>query len=113
MMSSDTSSEWWDDGLDVDALDAMVAQVESVHKTKIGLVVAYDANSGIVYRWAAYDVHVALLMDALNEIADVYDLREILLDSSWNLSWPSGRSFVVPERHEIYRIVTVDITADN
>lgn len=103
---------WWDDGLDVDALDALTAQIENPSAaTKLALVVAFDPSSvwnTCVYRWAPWDMHVSELMDAL-DVADAEDVPAILLDPCWNLSWPVGRTFVVPMYHAIHRVSTVKL----
>jgi hypothetical protein len=99
----DNTKEWWDDGLDVDALDAMMAHATKP-KVPIDLVVTYDGER-IHFRWAVHNEYTNQLLDAL-DVAEKEDdiITDILLDPVWHLSWPVGCQFMIPQGHVLCRV---------
>jgi hypothetical protein len=93
--------QWWDDGLDGDALDAMIAQATKP-KVPIDLVVTYEYDK-IQFRWAVHDEYTNQLLDAL-DVADADTATEILLDPVWHLSWPVGCQFMIPQGYVVCRV---------
>lgn len=96
-------TDWWDDGLDVDALDAMMVHAEKP-KVPIDLVVTHEYDK-IHYRWALHNNYTNQLLDTLDERCDDPDaIVEVLLDPVWTLSWPVGCQFLIPKGYVVCRV---------
>jgi hypothetical protein len=96
-------TSWWEDGLDADALDAMIAHATKP-KVPIDLLVTNEYDR-VHFRWAVHDEYTNRLLDALDELCTDPDATaEILLDPVWTLSWPAGCQFLVPKGYVVCRV---------